>query len=221
MEKDITIGLRRQMVENLALELKSRKFESFEKILEILNVIPRHEYAPNGFEKLAYAIQPLLIDEDQTMSSPLTVAIQTLLLHIQPTDKILEIGTGSGYQASVLSMLCEHVYTMERHEILYNKAKLYFRKNNFKNIDCFWKDGFEGLENIAPFDKIIVTCGAEKMPDTLLRQLKIGGKILLPINSKDSNGYLLRSIKISDTEYYDEQFQGFSFVPMLEGINPV
>jgi protein-L-isoaspartate(D-aspartate) O-methyltransferase len=152
------------------------------------------------------------------MSSPLTVALQTIVLNPQPTDKILEIGTGSGYQASVLSYLCKEVYTLERHKILHEKAKSFFKEMKMKNVFPFLKDGFEGLANQAPFDKIIITCGADFVPDTLLSQLKKGGEMIIPLNDSDTN-YMKRIIKLDEGEYYEERFEGFQFVPMLKGIN--
>jgi protein-L-isoaspartate(D-aspartate) O-methyltransferase len=215
-DTNITIGLRRSMIDELASKLTELKFTNFESILQIMSKIPRHAFAPMGFETMAYEINPVLIDEDQTMSSPLTVAIQTLVLNPQPTDKILEIGTGSGYQASVLSQLCLSIYTLERHKILHEKAKLFLKELNYKNIYCFLKDGFEGLPIHAPYDKIIITCGAESIPDTLITQLKIGGEMLIPLESKKT---MKRIIKLTESEIYEEEFGDFQFVPMLKGVN--
>jgi protein-L-isoaspartate(D-aspartate) O-methyltransferase len=146
------------------------------------------------------------------------VSIQTIVLHPQPSDKILEIGTGSGYQASVLSLLCDKVYTLERHKILHEKARSFFKDIKLKNVFPFLKDGFEGLANEAPFDKIIITCGADYVPEKLLSQIKIGGEMIIPLNDSETN-YMKRIIKLSEGEYYEERFDGFQFVPMLKGIN--
>lgn len=218
MESNITIGLRRNMVDELIEKLHGFGFNQYEKVLQVMGQIPRHIFAPIGFERMAYEIAPVLIDEDQTMSSPLTVALQTIVLNPQPTDKILEIGTGSGYQASVLSYLCKEVYTLERHKILHEKAKSFFKEMKMKNVFPFLKDGFEGLGNQAPFDKIIITCGADFVPDALLSQLKKGGEMIIPLNDSDTN-YMKRIIKLDEGEYYEERFEGFQFVPMLKGIN--
>ncbi|MCE2964068.1 MAG: protein-L-isoaspartate O-methyltransferase family protein [Chitinophagales bacterium] len=218
MESNITIGLRRNMIDELVGHLSGFGISHYEKVLQIMGQIPRHIFAPIGFERMAYEIAPVLIDEDQTMSSPLTVALQTIVLNPQPTDKILEIGTGSGYQASVLSFLCKEVYTLERHKILHEKSKSFFKEMKMKNVFPFLKDGFEGLAAQAPFDKIIITCGADFVPDTLLSQLKKGGEMIIPLNDSDTN-YMKRIIKLNKNEYYEERFDGFQFVPMLKGIN--
>ena len=217
-DTNITIGLRRNMVEDLDRKLQSLGFTHFSSILEVMRQIPRHQFAPMGFESIAYEINPVLIDEDQTMSSPLTVAIQTLVLNPQPSDKILEIGTGSGYQASVLSKLCREVYTLERHQILYEKAKTFFKEQKMRNVFPFLKDGFEGLEIQAPFDKIIITCGASEMPEKLLAQLKVQGEMLIPMDT-DGEQYMKRIIKLNEEEIYEENLGEFQFVPMLKGIN--
>jgi protein-L-isoaspartate(D-aspartate) O-methyltransferase len=218
MDSNITIGLRRNMIDELIVQLTKMGISDYEKVMQVMSTIPRHIFAPIGFERIAYEIAPVLIDEDQTMSSPLTVAIQTIVLHPQPSDKILEIGTGSGYQASVLSLLCDKVFTLERHKILHEKARSFFKDIKLKNVYPFLKDGFEGLANEAPFDKIIITCGADYVPETLLSQLKIGGEMIIPLNDSETN-YMKRILKLSDDEYYEERFDGFQFVPMLKGIN--
>jgi protein-L-isoaspartate(D-aspartate) O-methyltransferase len=218
MDSNITIGLRRNMIDELIVHLTKMGINDYEKVMQVMGTIPRHIFAPIGFERIAYEIAPVLIDEDQTMSSPLTVSIQTIVLHPQPSDKILEIGTGSGYQASVLSLLCDKVYTLERHKILHEKARSFFKDIKLKNVFPFLKDGFEGLVNEAPFDKIIITCGADYVPEKLLSQIKIGGEMIIPLNDSETN-YMKRIIKLSEGEYYEERFDGFQFVPMLKGIN--
>lgn len=218
MESNITIGLRRNMIDELTERLKGYKISHCDRVLEVMSQIPRHLYAPIGFERMAYEIAPVLIDEDQTMSSPLTVALQTIVLNPQSTDRILEIGTGSGYQASVLSKLCKEVYTLERHKILHEKAKSFFKEIKMKNVFPFLKDGFEGMPSQAPFDKIIITCGADFVPESLLSQLKKGGEMIIPLNDNDTN-YMKRIVKLEEGEYYEERFEGFQFVPMLKGIN--
>ena len=206
------------MIDELIVHLTKMGLNDYEKVMQVMGTIPRHIFAPIGFERIAYEIAPVLIDEDQTMSSPLTVSIQTIVLHPQPSDKILEIGTGSGYQASVLSLLCDKVYTLERHKILHEKARSFFKDIKLKNVFPFLKDGFEGLANEAPFDKIIITCGADYVPEKLLSQIKIGGEMIIPLNDSETN-YMKRIIKLSEGEYYEERFDGFQFVPMLKGIN--
>lgn len=206
------------MIDELIVHLTKMGINDYEKVMQVMGTIPRHIFAPIGFERIAYEIAPVLIDEDQTMSSPLTVSIQTIVLHPQPSDKILEIGTGSGYQASVLSLLCDKVYTLERHKILHEKARSFFKDIKLKNVFPFLKDGFEGLVNEAPFDKIIITCGADYVPEKLLSQIKIGGEMIIPLNDSETN-YMKRIIKLSEGEYYEERFDGFQFVPMLKGIN--
>jgi protein-L-isoaspartate(D-aspartate) O-methyltransferase len=218
MDSNITIGLRRNMIDELIVHLTKMGINDYEKVMQVMGTIPRHIFAPIGFERIAYEIAPVLIDEDQTMSSPLTVSIQTIVLHPQPSDKILEIGTGSGYQASVLSLLCDKVYTLERHKILHEKARSFFKDIKLKNVFPFLKDGFEGLANEAPFDKIIITCGADYVPEKLLSQIKIGGEMIIPLNDSETN-YMKRIIKLSEGEYYEERYDGFQFVTMLKGIN--
>ena len=206
------------MIDELIVHLTKMGINDYEKVMQVMGTIPRHIFAPIGFERIAYEIAPVLIDEDQTMSSPLTVSIQTIVLHPQPSDKILEIGTGSGYQASVLSLLCDKVYTLERHKILHEKARSFFKDIKLKNVFPFLKDGFEGLANEAPFDKIIITCGADYVPEKLLSQIKIGGEMIIPLNDSETN-YMKRIIKLSEGEYYEERYDGFQFVTMLKGIN--
>ena len=218
MESNITIGLRRNMVEELIVRLNELGLTNYQHVLDIMRQIPRHIFAPIGFERMAYEIAPVLIEEDQTMSSPLTVAIQTIVLNPLPSDKILEIGSGSGYQASVLSFMCREVFTLERHKILHEKAKNFFKEMKMNNVYSFLKDGFEGMPHQAPFDKIIITCGADHVPKTLLQQLRKGGEMIIPLNDTDTN-YMKRIIKLSEEEYYEEKFEGFQFVPMLKGIN--
>lgn len=218
-ETNITIGLRRNLVEEIKQLFELKKYSNYEKVLEAIKEVPRHFFAPQGFEKMAYENQPMFIEEKQTISTPNTVAIQTYLLDIQPSDKILEIGTGSGYQASILGYLAKEVYSLERFKILHNKANEVIQKLGFYNIKLFLKDGFEGLEMYAPFDKIIITCAAPEIPEKLIAQLKTGGIIVLPKDDGEGEQDMLRLIKQEDNTLKKETFGKFKFVPMLSGVN--
>jgi protein-L-isoaspartate(D-aspartate) O-methyltransferase len=203
-------GLRRQLVQALR-----EKGIHDEKVLEAIGTLPRHYFMDLAFEEKAYEDTPFPIGKEQTISQPYTVAYQTSLLAIEKRDKVLEIGTGSGYQAAILSLLGARVYTIERHESLYLSAKSLLEKMGFNTIRFFWKDGFKGLPEFAPFDKILVTAGAETFPETLLEQLKVGGICVIPVGKKDQ--YMYKITRISASEYQKDKLDAFRFVPFLEG----
>ncbi len=219
MDTNVTQGLRKNLVEELQNYFAKNNFQNYQFVLESIAKIPRHRFIPIGFESMAYEINPVLIDSDQTMSSPLTVALQTFFLNVNSKDKILEIGTGSGYQASVLGLLCKELHTMERHEILHQKSNTIFRDLKFKNIFSHLKDGFEGLPNFAPFDKIIVTCAAPEIPIQLIEQLSPGGIMLVPLDNQDGSQNMIRILKGKDNSIYEESLGIYYFVPMLKGIS--
>ena len=158
------------------------------------------------------------IGEGQTISQPYTVAYQTQLLQIKKLDKVLEIGTGSIYQSTVLAELGTWVYTIERQKKLFDAQKDFHLRNKYPNIKFFYGDGFEGLQSYAPFDKIIITAAAPFVPPKLLVQLKVGGIMVIPVNEGDVQR-MLRITKQPDGSLKEESFEQFSFVPMLTGKN--
>jgi len=189
-----------------------------ENVLRAFQIVKRHLFIENTlFWDRAYENIPIPIACDQTMSQPITVAFQSQLLQIKESDKCLEIGTGSGFQASILSAMGAQVYTIERHLELFRKTRTLLTKTlQIKNIHFYCGDGFEGLPEKAPFDKIIVTCGAPNIPAALLHQLKIGGIIIIPVG--DEIQQMKRITKLNENEYHEESFGQFKFVPMLQHI---
>lgn len=189
-----------------------------ESVLEAINKVPRHFFLESIFEDYAYEDRAFPIVAQQTISHPSTVAEQTELLQVNKGDKILEIGTGSGYQTAVLMAMSAQVYTIERQKKLVDFSKLMFKKLQMKPHFQAFGDGFKGLPAFAPFDKIIVTCGASELPYELLKQLKVGGKMVIPLGELGEQT-LYRFTKISDTEIEKESFGVYKFVPMLGNTN--
>ncbi|WKS94445.1 protein-L-isoaspartate(D-aspartate) O-methyltransferase [Riemerella columbina] len=187
---------------------------SDERVLSAINQVPRHFFMESIFEDYAYEDRAFPIAAQQTISHPSTVAEQTELLQLKPKEKVLEIGTGSGYQTAVLIAMAAQVYTIERQQDLVHFSKQMFQKLNLRPWYQTLGDGFKGLPNLAPFDKIIVTCGAEILPVELLKQLKIGGKMVIPLGPTEEQT-LYRFTKISPTEIEKESFGKYKFVPML------
>ena len=201
-------GLRKQLVDVL-----SKKGINNPKILEGINSIPRHLFIDNAFVNFAYKDQAFPIGSGQTISQPYTVAFQTELLDPQPYEKILEVGTGSGYQTSLLLYLESDVYSIERQKELYLKTKSFLPKLGYK-CHLIYGDGYKGLPKFAPFDKIIVTCGAPSIPLNLIKQIKIGGKMVVPIG--DSSKQVMHLIeRSSEKEIKTTKHGDFLFVPML------
>lgn len=207
-------GLRKKLVDYL----RTDKGISDEKVLNAINAIPRHFFLDSAFDKIAYEDRAFPIGEDQTISQPFTVAYQSQLLQIKRGDKILEIGTGSVYQATVLAELEARVYTIERQKKLYEKNKHFFFKLKYPNIKFFYGDGFEGLPTFAPFDKVIITAAAPFIPPKLVAQMKVGGMMVIPVDEGDVQR-MLRLTKQPDGTMLEETFEYFSFVPMLTGKN--
>jgi protein-L-isoaspartate(D-aspartate) O-methyltransferase len=205
-------GLRKQLVEQLR-----EKGIADERVLQAMAQLPRHFFLDKAFEEWAYQDKPFPIGKEQTISQPYTVAYQTSLLEVSKRDKILEIGTGSGYQAAILALLGGRVYTVERQELLYKKAKALLEQLAIGNIRCYLRDGYKGLPEFAPFDKIIVTAGAEEVPKPLLEQLRIGGSMVIPVGGKAQR--MKRITKVDADQYEYEDFANFRFVPFLKGIN--
>jgi protein-L-isoaspartate(D-aspartate) O-methyltransferase len=205
-------GLRRKLV-----EIIREKGIKDEKVLNAVGKIPRHLFMDNAFVHFAYEDKAFPIGSEQTISQPYTVAFQTQLLDIRPYEKVLEIGTGSGYQAAVLVALEASVFTIERQRELFQKTKDFLPKIGYK-CQFYYGDGYKGLPKFAPFDKIIVTCGASEIPIELINQLKIGGKLVAPIGSGDIQEMQLLE-KVTEKENKVTTHGKFSFVPMLSNKN--
>jgi protein-L-isoaspartate(D-aspartate) O-methyltransferase len=206
-------GLRKKLIDSLRT-----KGITSERVLEAMFNVPRHYFLDSAFDKIAYEDRAFPIDADQTISQPYTVAYQTQLLDVHRNNKILEIGTGSAYQASVLAEMGAWVFTIERQRKLFDNNKNFFFKGKYPNIKFFYGDGFEGLPTFAPFDKILITAAAPFVPPKLVEQLKIGGVMVLPVD-EDGKQRMLRITKKEDSNYAKEWFDYFSFVPMLKGKN--
>lgn len=206
-------GLRRQLVDNIR-----KKGITDENVLAAINNIPRHYFLDTAFEGIAYEDRAFPIGEGQTISQPYTVAYQSQLLEVKPFEKILEIGTGSAYQACVLGELKANVYTIERQKRLFDLVKLFPFKSKYPTLRFFYGDGYEGLPTYAPFDKVLVTAAAPQIPEKLLKQLKIGGKMVIPVGGGDVQR-MLRITKVAGDQFEEEIFDNFSFVPMLAGKN--
>ena len=189
-----------------------------ETVLAAINKVPRHLFLESVFEDFAYEDRAFPILAKQTISHPSTVAEQTALLEIEGKDKVLEIGTGSGYQTAVLIAMDAWVYTIERQKDLHDFSQKKFRELHLRPKFQSFGDGFLGLPTFAPFDKILVTCGAEVLPTELLHQLKLGGKMVIPLGKTDEQ-ILMRFTKKSDREFEREEFGAYKFVPMLTNTN--
>ena len=198
--------------------LRTKTGISDEKVLKAINEVPRHLFLESIFEDFAYEDRAFPIAANQTISHPSTVAEQTELLEVNEKEKILEIGTGSGYQAAVLVAMNALVYTVERQKDLFDFSQKKLRELHLRPKFQSFGDGFAGLPTFAPFDKIIVTCGAESLPTELLKQLKIGGKMVIPMGKTDEQ-ILYRFTKISENEFEKEEFGIYKFVPMLGRTN--
>ncbi|MCZ2395105.1 MAG: protein-L-isoaspartate(D-aspartate) O-methyltransferase [Chitinophagales bacterium] len=187
-----------------------------EEVLEAMNRLPRHFFLDKALEEIAYQDRAFPIGEGQTISQPYTVAYQTQLLEVKPFDKVLEIGTGSGYQAMVLAEIGAQVFTIERQKKLFDQHKNFFLRSAYPSVKYFYGDGFEGLPTYAPFDRILITAAAPFIPPKLTAQLKTGGMMVLPLNEDDYQR-MTRITKMEDGSLKEEKFDNFSFVPMLKG----
>jgi protein-L-isoaspartate(D-aspartate) O-methyltransferase len=206
-------GLRNKLIDSLR-----DKGITDENVLSALNNIPRHFFLDTALDNIAYEDRAFPIAEGQTISQPYTVAYQSQLLMVKPQDKILEIGTGSMYQSTILAEMGANVFTIERQKILYNKTKQFIFKSKYPNIKFFYGDGFEGLPTYAPFDKVIITAAAPFIPPKLIMQLKTGGIMVVPVN-EGTHQRMLRITKHADGSFAEEAFNNFSFVPMVGGKN--
>ncbi len=203
-------GMRKRLVDGLKI-----KGIRDEKVLAAINNVPRHLFMESSFLNFAYKDQAFPIGAGQTISQPYTVAFQTLLLQVEKNDKILEVGTGSGYQAAVLLEMGAKVFTIERQKELFQKVQKFLPEIGYHPA-CFFGDGYEGLPAFAPFDKILVTAGAPSVPDALKEQLKIGGRLVIPVG-KENRQEMLLVTRVSENEYTTEKHGGFVFVPLLKG----
>ena len=206
-------GLRKKL-----MDILREKGITDENVLAAMNNIPRHFFLDTALDNFAYEDRAFPIEDGQTISHPYTVAYQSQLLRLKTSDKVLEIGTGSIYQASVLAELGVRVYTIERQKNLFEKSKLYIFKSKYSNIKFFYGDGFVGLPTYAPFDKIIITAAAPFIPPKLIQQLKTGGLMVVPLDEGEQQR-MLRLTKKEDGSFTEEVFENFSFVPMLTGKN--
>jgi len=204
-------GLRKKLLDSLR-----EKGITDENVLTAMMNIPRHFFLDTALEHIAYQDRAFPIGEGQTISQPYTVAYQTQLLEVTPYQRILEIGTGSAYQAMVLAEMGASVFTIERQRNLFESTKKFVLRSRYLNIKFFYGDGFEGLPTFAPFDKIIITAAAPFIPPKLIDQLKTGGSMIIPL---EDNGRqkMMRITKNADASIDEETFSNFSFVPMLKG----
>lgn len=205
-------GMRKKLVKTL-----EKKGIVDKNVLKAIGTIPRHLFMESGFVDHAYVDKAFPIAADQTISQPYTVARQTELLQVKKGDKVLEIGTGSGYQAAVLLEIGTILFTIERQNELFKKTKLFLPKLGYKPKRIIFGDGYKGLEEEAPFDGIIVTAGAPFVPQPLLAQLKVGGRLVIPVG--EDVQIMTVFTRKSDSEFEKEEFGEYRFVPMLEDKN--
>ena len=205
-------GLRQQLVNTI-----KAKGITDEKVIEAIGKIPRHLFMDSGFIDHAYQDKPFPIGADQTISQPYTVAFQTELLKVKKGDKILEVGTGSGYQAAVLIELEAKLYSIERQQELFKKTSKFLPKLGFRAKKLIFGDGYIGYEEEAPYDSIIVTAGAPFVPKPLLNQLKIGGRLVIPVG--DNVQTMTLFIRKGEKEFEKHEYGEFRFVPLLENKN--
>lgn len=203
-------GLRKKLA-----QVVSKKGIKNAKVLEAIESIPRHLFIPdNALHQYAYEDNPFPIGSGQTISQPYTVAFQTELLELNPRDKVLEIGTGSGYQTAVLLEMGAKVFSIERQKTLFDRTKELLPKLGY-NTKLFYGDGYKGLPTFAPFDKIIVTAGAPYIPEDLLSQLNVGGILVIPVDEGDSQR-MKKITKLANNKFETEDLGLFRFVPLLK-----
>ncbi|MFJ1430531.1 protein-L-isoaspartate(D-aspartate) O-methyltransferase [Capnocytophaga canimorsus] len=205
-------GMRNQLAENLA-----KKGITDTLVLEAIKAVPRHLFIDSSFETHAYEDKAFPIGAEQTISHPSTVAFQTQLLQVKSGQKVLEIGTGSGYQSSVLLFLGVKLFTIERQFELFKQAKLLIPKLINRPLKMYFGDGYAGLPQEAPFDRILVTAGAPQVPQALLAQLAVGGRMVIPIGENTQTMTLFE--RISEKEFHKSEYGEFQFVPLLKNKN--
>ena len=205
-------GMRKILVE----ELKNKGI-SDENVLNAINAVPRHVFLDSSFLNFAYQDKAFPIGSGQTISQPFTVAFQSSLLEIKKNMKVLEIGTGSGYQACVLAEMGAKVFSIERQRKLYTKTKAFLAEFPYR-IKMFLGDGNKGLPTYGPFDRIIITAAAPEIPQALVDQLKTGGMMVIPLCENEEHQTMLRLTKQEDGTLKREEFGDFRFVPMLKGV---
>lgn len=202
-------GLRQKLVDVLV-----EKGIRDEAVLDAIGKVPRHLFMDSSFLDHAYQDKAFPIAANQTISQPYTVAFQTELLGVEPKHKVLEIGTGSGYQAAVLCLLGVELYSIERQSELFKKASIFLPKIGYVAKRLIFGDGYQGLEDEAPFDRILVTAGAPFVPKALLAQLKVGGRLVIPVGEKEQ--IMTLYVRTSTKAFEKQEFGQFKFVPMLE-----
>jgi len=203
-------GLRKKLV-----ELLRSKGIADETVLSAMDKVPRHLFMDSSFINFSYSDQAFPIGSGQTISQPYTVAFQSSLLEIKPLDKVLEVGTGSGYQAGVLVEMGAKVYTIERHRELFVKAQSTLKLLGYK-AHFFYGDGYEGIPSYQPYDKILVTAAAPTIPEKLLGQLKIGGILVIPVGG-DAGQSMVKIVRESENSFVRTEHGAFAFVPLLKG----
>jgi len=203
-------GLRSRLVETL-----KKKGITNKEVLDAIGKVPRHLFIESGFVNFAYQDKAFPIGAGQTISQPYTVAFQSQLLDLNPKEKVLEIGTGSGYQAAVLIEMGADLYTIERQSELYKKTNRLLKDLGY-NANFFLGDGYKGLPALAPFDKILITAGAPFIPKDLLLQLSPGGSLIIPLGDKEQ--IMTKIVRIDESEFEQTEYGRCAFVPMLEGV---
>lgn len=203
-------GLRKKLVDTI----RGKGIKDV-RVLEAINQIPRHQFLDSSFLNFAYQDQAFPIGSGQTISQPYTVAFQTELLQIKKGDKVLEVGTGSGYQACVLAEMGAKVFTIERQKKLYEKTKVLLNHLKYNKIKTFYGDGYKGLPTFGPFDKMIVTAGAPYIPEDLLKQLKPNGILVIPVDIDHNLQEMIKVTKKENDAIEKQSFGHFRFVPML------
>lgn len=204
-------GLRKKLVKTI--EEKGIENPS---VINAIAKIPRHFFMDNAFLQFAYEDKAFPIGAGQTISQPYTVAFQTELLDIKRGDKVLEIGTGSGYQTAVLIEVGAKVFSIERQKLLFTKTKRLLKEMGYSGAKLFYGDGYKGLPVFAPFDKILVTAGAPFIPEALKEQLRVGGSLVIPVDIGEDTQVMTRIIKKEDGTFETNQYGEFKFVPLLE-----
>ena len=206
-------GLRRQLID----ELRAKGIIN-EYVLDAMMQLPRHFFLEKAFEEWAYTDKAFPIGNAQTISQPFMVAYMTSLLDVEPRQKIMEIGTGSGYQAALLALMGARIYTCERQEDLYLKTKSFIKELKLPNIRSFYRDGTGGLPELAPFDRIIVTAAAPSVFEALRQQLTINGKMVIPVGD-ETGQQIVKIVRLSETDFEEHLFEKCRFVPFLSGLN--